>query len=173
MEFGTSVYVDGTNPNNNAGENTFLPAWSSGNWDALLQYTQTLLFSAGDTVVQAGSSEQALYIVAFGKVTMFVNARKRLKLVRPRKKLNPLITIFESGAVINVLAFFDGKPGIASYRAATDCQLLYLNLDAFAVFSARRPDLGHDVLFDLGRLLALQDHRLSVLLAAYGGFNDN
>lgn len=152
-----------------ADENTLLPHWNRSYWDELLHHTQTVLYSAGDTVVRAGSSERALYVVAYGKVSMYINANKRLRLGLPRRKAHPLMTVFEAGSVINVLTFFDGKPSIATYRAATTCQLLYLNVDAFTIFSARHPELGRDVLFDLGRLLTLQTRQLSSLLFSYRG----
>ncbi len=169
MEFVPDKYLESASSSGDASENILLPNWDSSHWDSLLRYTQTQMFSAGDTVLRAGSDERALYIVAFGRVLMFTNTKRRRWNRLTKRRMPPQMTVVETGSVMNVLTFLDDKPSLATYRASTECQILYLSLDEFTVFSARQPELGREVLLDLGRLVSLQVRRMSVLIASYGG----
>ncbi len=149
-------------------ERVFLADWPSSNWDSVLEYTQTQMFSPGSMVLKAGSEDRALYIVAFGRLKVLVNRKKRLnrfKLVGAKKAAH--IGIVEAGAVINELTFFDGKAGIATYQALSETQLIYLSYDAFNLFATLHPEMAREFLQDLGRLLALQIRDLTHLLSGY------
>ncbi len=154
----------GTTAGNSASELILLPGWINSNWDKLLEQTETQVFSPGSMVIRAGSDERALYIVAFGSLRMLVNQRRRLSLNLKKTKNPALIKTIGNGAVINELTFLDGEPSMATVQALTECQLLYLHFDAFLLFSARYPELGRDLLQDLGRLLALQVRHMTSLL---------
>ncbi|MEZ4671377.1 MAG: cyclic nucleotide-binding domain-containing protein [Anaerolineae bacterium] len=144
-----------------------LPEWGSSNWNKLLEITQTQMYSSGDVVVRAGSTERCLYIVAFGTLTLLINRKKRLLDGLNRTHKSALITSITSGSVINEQTFLDGKPSPATIQAVTECQLLYLNADSFAQFTVRHPELACAILSDLGRLLSLQIRRMASLLAYY------
>ncbi len=169
MEFFPDLYTNRTQADDSGASTTFLPDWSASHWECLLEHTQTQMYSAGDIIIRAGSDERALYLIAFGKLASFVNAKKRLSIGFNRRHTTPLVAAIETGAVINTLTFLDGEPSSVTYQARTESQLLYLSFDAFTVFAARHPELGRDVLLDLGRLLAQQVRQMSSLLTAYKG----
>ncbi len=165
----STVYFENPSARNSdsVSEIVFLPHWSGGNWDKLLEQTQTQFYVPGDIVIHAGSEDRALYIVAFGRFMVLSNRKKRFAL-NPNKRKCIRISTIEGGSVINELAFMDGKPSPETIQAVTECQLFYLNMDAFALFSAQYPQLGQAVLLDLGRLLALRIRRMANLLAYHG-----
>jgi CRP-like cAMP-binding protein len=134
----------------------FLTAWSDDQWSKLLEYTQTQLYDPGDVVIQAGSAEYTLYIVAFG--TLDVRTKERGRDVR--------LAVIETGSVIGEQAFFDGKPRSASVVATSACQVLQLSRDRFEMFAARHPLLAREFLFDLGRVLSL---RFRATVSVQGG----
>ncbi|MEO8391583.1 MAG: cyclic nucleotide-binding domain-containing protein [Chloroflexota bacterium] len=148
---------------------TFLPHWDDSRWNKLLEYIQPQMFSPGSTILRAGLRERALYIVAFGQVAMFVNTKRRFPFRLGKRETAPLIVGVNTSTVMNILTFLDGEPGIATYKATSECQLLYLSIDTFDVFSVRYPKLGRELLFDLGRLLAQQVRRTSSVLTFYKG----
>jgi CRP/FNR family transcriptional regulator, cyclic AMP receptor protein len=53
--------------------------------------------------------------------------------------------------VLGEVAFLDGGPRSATLFAITDGELLRLRLESFEVLSARDPELGRAILFDLAR----------------------
>jgi CRP-like cAMP-binding protein len=151
-----------------ASELIFLTHWQSSDWDLLLEYTQTQMFSPGSIVLRAGAEDRALYIVAFGRLKVLVNRNKRLSRFKSGSAKKPaLVGVVESGSVINELTFLDNKPGIATYQALVETQLIYLSYDSFNLFATLYPELARAVLQDLGRLLALKTRTLTDLLSHY------
>lgn len=124
----------------------FLPDLDDAGWERLLAYTQVSRFRQGETVIEAGSADRTLYIVADGV----------LELDGP----DGTATV-ESGAVLGEIPFFDGYPHAVAVRAGTDVDLLGFSPDAFDTLAAREPALARMVLMDLGRLLALRLRRLT------------
>lgn len=155
-------------PDSQSSELIFLANWQASDWDLLLEYTQTQMFSPGSIVLRAGAEDRALYIVAFGRLKVLVNRNKRLSRFKLGDTKKPaLITVVESGSVINELTFLDGKPGMATFQALTETQLIYLSYDSFNLFATLYPELARAVLQDLGRLLALKTRSLTDLLSHY------
>lgn len=126
----------------------FLSRAGDAEWDKLLAHTQLCPFTAGDVVLHEGDAERTLYIVGDGE----------LEALPSRDGAWHAATI-GPGMVAGDLSFFDGRPQPVTVRAATGCELLRLNLDAFEVLAAREPALGRMVLLDLGRILALRLRR--------------
>jgi CRP-like cAMP-binding protein len=124
----------------------FLPDLDDAGWERLLAYAQVSRFRQGETVIEAGSSDRTLFIVADGV----------LELDGP----DGTATV-ESGAVLGEIPFFDGHPHPVAVRARTDVDLLGLSPEAFDTLAAREPALARMVLMDLGRLLALRLRRLT------------
>jgi CRP-like cAMP-binding protein len=110
-----------------------LPNASTADWDVLLGYCTTLRFRTGETVLEAGRPDRALYLLADGKLDTAAAA-----------------------SVIGEAEFFTGLPRPAAHRALTDGELLRLSFQDFEALAAREPRIARDLLLDLGRLLALK-----------------
>jgi CRP/FNR family cyclic AMP-dependent transcriptional regulator len=118
-----------------------LPDLDDAGWDRLLAYTQVVRFGQGQTVIEAGTHDRSLYIIADGIVEM--------------DGPEGVVTA-ESGAVIGEVPFFDGGPHSATIRAVTDVDLITLSPDAFEVLAAREPSLTRALIMDLGRIVSLR-----------------
>ena len=135
----------------------FLPQWNTHDWEKLLQHTQTQVYKQGDTVIRAGETERALYLVSYGTLEVLVPVRGQWR---------QIYTIWE-GSVIGEQTFLDGKPRSATIVAATDSQVFFLSLTAFEVFAAKEPALVRSFLFDLGRILSIRLRQTTALIAQW------
>ncbi|MCL4869659.1 MAG: cyclic nucleotide-binding domain-containing protein [Anaerolineae bacterium] len=139
-------------PTQSSGDNgedlLFLPHWDESRWSKLLSYTASLRFRQGDTLINIGDTDSAIYIISEGQVEVLVPYKGGTQLRRTQVR--------ESGSVIGEQAFIDNKPRSATVRAITDGAMVRLNRNAFEVFAAREPDLAREVLFDLARLLSIK-----------------
>ena len=118
---------------------------SADEWQGVIQKAQTLEFSAGDLLLQAGETDDAVYILISGQVEVFsANSFG----------FNKRIAVIDEGSVYGELAFFDSKPRSASIRATRDGQVLRLSRKGFEEIAAWNPRLAQQFLFDLGRILA-------------------
>lgn len=136
----------------------FLPDLSDADWAKLLAHTEMYRFVPGDTVIRAGETERALYIVADGTLELLIpqaggRGLRRLATIAP-------------GAVIGEMTFFDGRPRSATIRAVTECEMFRLSFEEFEVLAARAPALARTILFDLGRILAARLRQTNTLLGA-------
>lgn len=123
----------------------FLPDRSERDWEKLLSHTDSRPFRPGETVIQAGVVERALYIVTSGTLAMLLPQRgggeKEFKTI-------------EAPSVIGELCFVDGGPRSSTLRGVTDGELRRLSYESFEVLAAREPELARAVLFDIGRILS-------------------
>ena len=115
-----------------------LPAFLSGRgedeWTMLLDHSETRVFRPGETVLNAGEFDRALYLLVDGWLR------------GPSGVIHPITTFGEA-------AFFDAAPRAASIRAMSDGEMLRLSYEGFEALAARNPALGRDILLDLGRIL--------------------
>jgi CRP/FNR family cyclic AMP-dependent transcriptional regulator len=119
---------------------TFFGGRDEHDWDRLLACTETRRFRPGEIVLRAGEVDRALYLLADG----------RLELQVPGAPAVPI----EAPATVGEGAFLDGRPRTASLSALTHGELERLSWEAFEALSARDPQLGRDILVDVGRVLA-------------------
>ena len=63
------------------------------------------------------------------------------------------------GSVVGEQSFFDGGPRSAGAWGVSDCDLAALTPEQFAAFAKANPALGSDLLFALGRILAVRLRR--------------
>lgn len=131
-----------------------LEHWSDDQWRVLRSFTEYRRFRAGESVVSMGETDRSLHVVIEGTLEVLLGGR------RPRR------TTLGAGSLIGEVAFFDGLPRTADVRAVTDADLLHLTPERFEVFAAKHPDLGRELLMDLGRLLALRLRQSYQLLGA-------
>ena len=128
-----------------ADEVLFLPDRSERDWEKLLSHTDARPFRRGDTVIQEGALERALYIVTDGVLEM---------LLAPRKGGERRFKTIEAPSVIGELCFVAGGPRSSTLRAVTDGEVRRLSFDSFEVLAAREPELARAVLLDISRILA-------------------
>jgi CRP-like cAMP-binding protein len=121
---------------------TFLPDRDQQDWEVLLGFTQARQFSPGETLIERGDTDRALYLLMAG--TLEVRANER----------TPVFKTIDAPSVVGEVAFLDGSPRSAELVAATSGELRRLSLDGFEALSARHPELGRAILFDLGRITA-------------------
>jgi CRP-like cAMP-binding protein len=128
-----------------ADELAFLADRSERDWEKLLAQTDARPFSAGDTVINAGDMDRALFIVTSGTLGMYLPQRdggvKEFKTI-------------EAPTVIGELCFVSGGPRSSTVRASTDGEMRRLSYESFEILAAREPELGRAILLDLARILA-------------------
>ena len=145
MDFSTFFDYPDVQVHEAADELAFLADRSERDWEKLLQHTDSRPFSAGDTVIQTGDMDRALYIVTTGLLSMFLPQRdggsKEFKTI-------------EAPTVLGELCFVSGGPRSTTVRAVTDGEMRRLSYESFEVLAAREPELGRAVLLDIARILA-------------------
>jgi len=125
----------------------FLAQASTEEWRQMLDVAELRRFGAGETVLAAGDSSRAFYIVAEGELEVLA------KLPNGRSQR---VTTIGRQSIFGEQAFFDGQPRSASIRALADGELYGITPDAFEILAARNPELARMILFDLGRILSLR-----------------
>jgi CRP/FNR family transcriptional regulator, cyclic AMP receptor protein len=119
---------------------TFLPDRPEEDWALLLEHTETLRFSPGAEVIRAGDPDRALFMLTAGELTARAGARDFKTIQAP--------------SVVGEVAFLDGGARSITLVALTEVEVRKMSLESFEVLSARYPELGRAVLFDLGRIVA-------------------
>jgi CRP/FNR family transcriptional regulator, cyclic AMP receptor protein len=114
-------------------------------WAVVLKYTRYRRFGPGETVVEAGASEQSLFLVLEGELEVLVPHGRRG---------HRRIASVAAGSVIGELSFFDGAARSALVRAVTPALLAELTPADFELLAVASPSLARRLLFDLGRVLA-------------------
>lgn len=124
-------------------------------WSTLLSYTETVCFKAGETVIETLKAHRSLYIVGGGDLEVSIQIKGKVRRVAE----------IHEGSIIGEQAFFDGQPRSATVRALSDCTLYKLTPETFRTMAAHEPQIGWDLLFDLGRILSLRLRHTSQLLS--------
>jgi CRP/FNR family cyclic AMP-dependent transcriptional regulator len=113
----------------------FLAERGERDWATLLEHTDTHLFRPGETVLTAGETDRALYLLVDGWLRA------------PSGVIHPITTLGEA-------AFLDGRPRAVTVTAMSDGELLRMSYDAFEALAARDASLGRQILLDVGRILS-------------------
>lgn len=119
----------------------FLADRDERDWEVLLGYTQLRRFAAGETVITRGERERALYLLMAGTL-------------HPRGQQRNAFKAIEAPSVVGEIAFLAGGGRSVDLVGTTAGELRRLSLDAFEALSARYPEFGRAILFDLGRIAA-------------------
>ncbi len=140
----TSSLFDYDSPDGVARERalTFLADRDRADWEVVVSYTELRRFAVREVVVRRDERERALYLLIAGTLQ-----------VRAGDGSDPFKSI-RAPSVVGEVAFLDGAPRSVDLVAATDGELRRLSLDSFEALSARYPELGRAILFDLGRITA-------------------
>ena len=125
---------------------TFLADRDERDWEVLLGYTQLRRFALGETVMRRGERDRALYLLMTGTLQIRVDERAAT------------LKTIEAPSVVGELAFLDGGGRSVDLVAASAGELRRLSMDAFEALSARYPELGRAILFELGRITSMRLH---------------
>jgi CRP-like cAMP-binding protein len=134
-----------------AGDGLSLPEWSNEDWERLLDAAGLRRVAVGEAVIRRGGDDRALCIVLDGEVEVMAHASDGLSFGR--------LARFGPGSVVGEQAFFDSGPRSAGAWAVRDCTVATLTPEQFTAFADANPGLGRDLLFALGRILAIRLRR--------------
>lgn len=127
--------------------NTILNNLTDDEWSMLVRYCNNIEFQEGKLLLKAGEVDNSLYIVISGSVEVLGNNPFGFE-----KKL----AVISAGSVFGELSFFDSQPRSASIRSLTQGQVLRISHNSFDRIAAWNPKLAQQLLFDLGRVIALR-----------------
>jgi CRP/FNR family transcriptional regulator, cyclic AMP receptor protein len=129
---------------------TVLSDLTDDDWKALVKYAQNIHFRTGDMLLNAGESDDGVYILVSGRVEV---------IGKGSFGADKSIAEIDEGSVFGELAFFDQQPRSAGIRAISDGDVLHLTHAGFDQLAAWNPVLARQLLFDLGRVLAYRFRR--------------
>ena len=131
-----------------AGEELRLPDWRVQDWKQLFEFTSIRSVMPGDALIRSGEPDQTLYFVLHGKLEVIVRSNDGMSMGR--------VALVGAGSVLGELAFFDGGPRSAGAWAVDTCEVAAMSPEQYAAFEGANPALAHELLFALGRLLAIR-----------------
>ena len=123
-----------------------VPAWNHADWRKLLASTSVKPFRTSEVVIQRGTQDHALYLVADGTLEVGVTTFDGVS-------VSSLARI-GTGSVIGEQSFFDGQPRSANVWAVTNGTLLRWEFDQYTRFGQDEPALARDFLFAVARVLS-------------------
>ena len=132
-------------------EGLLLPNWREEDWQQLFRFTSTRRLAAGDALIRRGEPDRTLYFVLGGALEVIARSDDDLSMGR--------VAVVGSGSVLGEQAFFDAGPRSAGAWAVGDCEVAALPPDQYAAFEDDSPALARDLLFALGRILAIRLRR--------------
>ena len=133
------------------GDALLLPSWRDEDWKQLFRFTSTRRVMAGDALIRHGEPDRTLYFVLYGDLEVTAHSGDGLTMGR--------VAQVGAGSVLGELAFFDGGPRSAGAWAVDDCEVAAMTLDQYSAFEQSSPALARDLLFALGRILAIRLRR--------------
>jgi len=136
-----------------ANDALFIARWGTREWATLFSYGTVVKLPAGSTLIQQQERHRSLYFLISGRLEATASYGEQT--------FAPLRVVYP-GSVVGEVAFFDAAPRSARVWAVDDCELLQLNIDDYARFAAENLSLANELLFGLGRLLALRVRHLTV-----------
>jgi CRP-like cAMP-binding protein len=130
-----------------SGELLVIPGWRQADWEALFSYAQRVHVGRGHVLIRKQASERALFFLASGllEVTAVLGSHSLGAIA----KIHP-------GSVVGELAFLDGMPRSAKVWAVTDSDLYRLDFADYERFATAHPRQTCDLLFAIGRVVALR-----------------
>jgi CRP/FNR family cyclic AMP-dependent transcriptional regulator len=128
-----------------------LPCWRDEDWKQLFRFTSIRRVMAGDALIRRGEPDRTLYFVLHGELEVIVHSGDGLTMGR--------VSLVGVGSVLGELAFFDGGPRSAGAWAVEDCEVAAMTPDQYATFEQSSPGLARELIFALGRILAIRLRR--------------
>jgi CRP/FNR family transcriptional regulator, cyclic AMP receptor protein len=131
---------------------TFIPShWSDEDCRELFRFTSIRTVPAGEALIRHGEPDRALYFVLVGELEIILPSGDAFSMGR--------VAVVGAGSVLGELAFFDGGPRSAGAWAVRNCEVAAMTPDQYAAFERNHPALARDLLFALGRILAMRLRR--------------
>ena len=127
----------------------YLPHWTVDDWRRLFAHAMPVAVNVGDVVIRHGERDRALYFVTRGALEVTARGSRGADVLGPLSREHP-------GSVIGEISLFDGHPRTASVWAVKPAELLRLDLEGLNAFAREQPQRAHELLFGLGRVLALR-----------------
>ena len=134
-----------------AGEGLTPRDWSAEDWRELFRFTGLRRISAADALIRRGDPDRTLYFVLRGDLEVVIHLGDGIS-IGPLTRVGP-------GSVLGEQSFFDGNPRSASVWAVDECEVAAMTPEQYAAFAAARPGLARELLFALGRILAIRLRR--------------
>jgi len=158
-DFAASFFnYDAVEIHERAEELTLLADRPRSDWEKVLAHTETRRFSRDETIISAGETDRALYLLTAGTLG-----------VRLQADTDRTFKAIDAPSVVGEVAFLDGGPRSATLFAITDGELQRLRMESFETLSAREPELGRAILFDLARIVTRRLRLASDVIARSGG----
>ena len=132
-------------------EGLTLRGWSEDDWRELFRFTGLRRIGAADALIRRGESDRTLYFVIRGHLEVLIHSGDGIS-------MGPL-TRAGRGSVLGEQSFFDGNPRSASVWAVDDCEVATMTPEQYAAFEIARPKLARELLFALGKILAIRLRR--------------
>jgi CRP/FNR family transcriptional regulator, cyclic AMP receptor protein len=141
-----------------ASETLLLSDWRDQDWKQLFQFTSIRTARAGDALIRRGEPDRTLYFVLQGGLEVIGHSGDGLSMGR--------LAMVGAGSVLGELAFFDGGPRSAGAWAVNDCEVAAMAPDQYAAFQQNCPTLARELLFALGRILAIRLRRTNAKIVS-------
>src|SRR5580698_6817715 len=132
-------------------EAPWLPDWGDEDWRFLFGFVDIRKVQSGDALIRRGEPDRTVYFVLRGELEIIVQSSDGFTMGR--------VARVGAGAVLGELAFFDGGPRSAGAWAVNDCEVAAMTPDQYAAFAQSHSDRARDLLFAMGRILALRLRR--------------
>ena len=132
-------------------EGQLLRSWRDEDLKQLFRFTSTRRVTAGDAIIRGGEPDRTLYFVLHGDLEVIAHSGDGLSLGR--------LALVGAGSVLGEVSFFDGGPRSAGAWAVDDCEVAAMTPDQYAAFEQSSPGLARQLLFALGRILAIRLRR--------------
>jgi CRP-like cAMP-binding protein len=134
-----------------AGEGLAPRGWSAEDWRALFRFTELRSIGATDALIRRGDPDRTLYFVLRGNLEVVIHSGDGISLGS--------LTRVGAGSVLGEQSFFDGAPRSASVWAVAPSEVAAMSPEHYADFAAAHPELARELLFALGRVLAVRLRR--------------
>ncbi len=134
-----------------SGEGLLPGDWHDEDWTQLFRFTSIRRVPAGDALIRRGEPDRTLYFVLRGNLEVIAQSTDGHSMGAVAK--------VGAGSVLGEQSFFDGKPRSASAWAVDDCDVAAMTPDQYAAFEQSSPAHARELLFALGRILAIRLRR--------------
>ena len=132
-----------------------IPGWGKPEWRRLFSYATAQALAAGETLIQQQEASRTLYFLVAGVLQAAVSPHAGVSPSYGEPPTAPLRVLYP-GSVVGEVAFFDGWPRSARVWAVDDSELVRLEVSAYNRFAAEHVQQANELLFALGRLVALR-----------------
>lgn len=151
IENAAVVFADGATNKAFDEQRLIVARWQPDDWAELFRCAEALSIAAGRVLIQKDVAERSLFFVASGllEVTSILGGQTMATIA----KIKP-------GSVVGELAFLDGKPRSAKVWAVADSTLYRLEYDVYLKFADEHPALACELVFGIGRLVAMRLRRM-------------